>query len=176
MLTCAQPSHVMPWSTSAAAAPTRLPVPVPRTVCEYAEPNELRLGRPFAVVLSPCAYAASRPVHNFIAIWLVFWRSAVDMGWGICRTCQNFVLDGLILQPITFIIMCEETCPPSAESRLPGRPAASQLEQMSTFSHIAQWKRAPTISCMQLEPSISPIAGTMVSILLTAHNVLRRVS
>lgn len=36
-------------------------------------------------LLPACAWAASRPVHSFIAIWLVECRSAVDMGWGIFR-------------------------------------------------------------------------------------------
>jgi len=50
----------------------------------------------------------------------------------------------------TLIRICDELCPPSAESRFPGRPADSQLEQMSTKSHIAQWNRAPTMSRRQL--------------------------
>lgn len=50
-------------------------------MCEYADPYELRRGRPFPT----CAWAASRPVHSFIAIWLVECNSAVDIGWGICR-------------------------------------------------------------------------------------------
>jgi hypothetical protein len=47
-------------------------------------------------------------------------------------------------------MMCFELCPPSAESRSPGSPADSQLKQISMFSQIAQWNRAPTISSMQL--------------------------
>ena len=34
--------------------------------------------------------------------------------------------------------------------RLPGNPADSQFEQISTDSQIAQWNRAPTMSSMQL--------------------------
>jgi sulfatase maturation enzyme AslB (radical SAM superfamily) len=50
----------------------------------------------------------------------------------------------------TFIIICEDMCPPSEESKLPGSPADSQLEQMSIESQIAQWNRAPSMSCKQL--------------------------
>ena len=52
----------------------------------------------------------------------------------------------------TLIMMWDDTCPPSAESMFPGRPAASQFEHMSTFSQMAQWNLAPMISCMQLQP------------------------
>jgi len=55
-------------------------------------------------------------------------------------------------------MICEDMCPPSEESKLPGSPADSQLEQMSTESQIAQWNRAPTISCKQLELIISTVA------------------
>ena len=46
----------------------------------------------------------------------------------------------------------EESCPPSDASRLPGKPAVSQFEQMSMSIIVqsTQWKRAPTMSCRQL--------------------------
>ena len=52
-------------------------------------------------------------------------------------------------------MICEDMCPPSEESKLPGSPADSQLEQMSTESQIAQWNRAPRMSCKQLVLVIS---------------------
>src|SRR6267154_5323385 len=52
-------------------------------------------------------------------------------------------------------MICEDMCPPSEESKLPGSPADSQLEQISTESQIAQWNRAPRISCKQLGLVIS---------------------
>ena len=57
---------------------------------------------------------------------------------------------GYILPEDTLIRMCEELWPPSSESKLPGRPADSQLEQISTESQMAQWNLAPTISSRQL--------------------------
>lgn len=51
----------------------------------------------------------------------------------------------------TLIIICEDMWPPSEESKLPGSPADSQLEQMSIETQIAQWNRAPRISCRQLK-------------------------
>lgn len=56
----------------------------------------------------------------------------------------------------TLIMICEDMWPPSGESRLPGKPAASQFWQMSMFSHWAQWNRAPMISCMQLRRGLDP--------------------
>jgi hypothetical protein len=50
----------------------------------------------------------------------------------------------------TLIMMCCELWPPSDGSRLPGRPADSQLKHISMSSQMAQWNRAPTMSCMQL--------------------------
>ena len=51
-------------------------------------------------------------------------------------------------------MMCDELCPPSDESRLPGKPAVSQFEQMSISIVVqsTQWKRGPTMSCWQLHP------------------------
>jgi hypothetical protein len=48
--------------------------------------------------------------------------------------------------------MCDELCPPSDVSRLPGKPAVSQFEQMSISIVVqsTQWKRGPTMSCWQL--------------------------
>ena len=51
----------------------------------------------------------------------------------------------------TLIIIWDELWPSSEESRFPGRPADSQFEQISTESHMAQWKRAPTMSSKQLQ-------------------------
>ena len=50
--------------------------------------------------------------------------------------------------------MWDEWCPPSDASRLPGRPAVSQFEQMSMsiVKQSTQRKRAPTMSCWQLHP------------------------
>jgi hypothetical protein len=50
--------------------------------------------------------------------------------------------------------MWEELCPPSGASRLPGKPAVSQFEQMSIsiVKQSTQRKRAPTMSCWQLHP------------------------
>ena len=59
-----------------------------------------------------------------------------------------------IIVSVTFNIMWDELCPPSDASRLPGKPAVSQFEQMSisTVKQLTQWKRAPTMSCWQLHP------------------------
>ena len=38
----------------------------------------------------------------------------------------------------TLIMICEESCPPSEESRLPGNPADSQFEHMSTETQATQ--------------------------------------
>lgn len=48
----------------------------------------------------------------------------------------------------------EELCPPSDASRFPGKPAVSQFEQMSMSIGVqsTQWKRGPTMSCLQLHP------------------------
>ena len=51
----------------------------------------------------------------------------------------------------TLIMIWEELWLSSEESRFPGRPADSQFEQISTESQIAQWKRAPTMSSIQLK-------------------------
>ena len=60
------------------------------------------------------------------------------------------VLRGAV-DTLTLIIICEESCPPSSSAvRLPGNPADSQLEHISTETHIAQWNRAPIIARMQL--------------------------
>ena len=55
---------------------------------------------------------------------------------------------------VTFNMMWVELCPPPDASRLPGKPAISQFEQMlmSIVKQLTQWKRAPTISCRQLHP------------------------
>jgi hypothetical protein len=55
---------------------------------------------------------------------------------------------------ITFNMMCDELCPPSDASRLPGKPAVSQFEQMSISIVVqsTQWNRGPTMSCWQLHP------------------------
>lgn len=55
-------------------------------------------------------------------------------------------------QNITFSMMWEELCPPLDASRLPGKPAVSQFEQMSISIVLqsTQRNRAPTISCLQL--------------------------
>lgn len=52
----------------------------------------------------------------------------------------------------TFNMIWEELCPPSDASRLPGKPAVSQFEQMSMSIVVqsTQRKRAPTMSCWQL--------------------------
>ena len=62
---------------------------------------------------------------------------------------MGLCVDGNTLR--TLIMMCEELCPSSVESRFPGKPADSQFEHMSIEEHIAQWNRAPTISCRQLQ-------------------------
>lgn len=61
---------------------------------------------------------------------------------------------GEIIVSVTFNIMWDEWCPPSDASRLPGRPAVSQFEQMSMsiVKQSTQRKRAPTMSCWQLHP------------------------
>ena len=55
---------------------------------------------------------------------------------------------------VTFNMMCDELCPPSDASRLPGKPAVSQFEQMSISIVVqsTQWKSGPTMSCWQLHP------------------------
>lgn len=77
--TCAHPSQAIPCSAATVVASTR--APDPSTVCEYAEPRELRRAWPFGLAAWTCA--ASLPIHSLMAIWLVDWRSAVGMGWGI---------------------------------------------------------------------------------------------
>ena len=59
------------------------------------------------------------------------------------------------MSSVTLIIMCVELCPSSVDSKLPGSPADSQLEQMSMEGHTAQWNRAPTISIKQLRTHVS---------------------
>jgi hypothetical protein len=51
-------------------------------------------------------------------------------------------------------MMWDEWCPPSDASRLPGKPAVSQFEQMSMsiVKQSTQRKRGPTMSCWQLHP------------------------
>jgi hypothetical protein len=79
------------------------------------------------------------------------WRSGLHSFPGDRESIlKRWICGRLWLRRRTLIIMWDVLLLPSAESRFPGRPADSQFEQMSMDSQIAQWKRAPRISSMQL--------------------------
>ncbi len=68
----------------------------------------------------------------------------------VSMTNQRYSLPDGKRRSQTLIMICDELWPSSEESRLPGKPADSQLEHMSMDGHMAQWNRAPTMSCKQL--------------------------
>ena len=77
----------------------------------------------------------------------------------------------------TLIMICDELWPPSGASKLPGSPAASQFEHMSTESQIAQWNRAPTMSIKQLyHMLVQPVRSLSlmwVNLLCTFYPLMR---
>lgn len=76
----------------------------------------------------------------------------------------------------TLIMICEELCPSSDESKFPGSPADSQFAQMSIAGHIAQWNRAPTMSIKQLWSVVRRAVGagrTCIDLLCASHARVR---
>ena len=164
-LTWPHPLHMSWWSSPRAGESLG---PDPTTVRAYEDTTELG----FECGTDKPTLAASPPVQRWMALRLAIWswngvvsvRLVHNNKTSLCRFewIGNLQSNGFshskynrVATVFTLINICEEVCPPSAESKFPGRPADSQFAQMSTESQIAQWKRAPTMSSRQLYDTLS---------------------